>query len=171
MKKILLSIAVLMMTACNGSKYGMAGDNAIQYVYEQMSDKRADINSVEIIKEDSVLSPILLSFGTTEIYSERTKYLGGEVSIEQYSAFKDSMMIMEGDVAKSWVMDKEWTDSLKKLPKYDGAWRKAFWLEVTMKSNQKLQYRMCLDQDGVTPYTNADGFMKEHQNFVEALNE
>ena len=170
MKKIAtVTIMLLVLVGCQQSKYGQAGENAIQYVREQMNDQKDNIKSVEITMEDSVLSTILLSFATTELYLQNTKYLGDEISRDHYHAFVDSIDRMMTDVTRSWIMDREWNDSLKQLPKYKNSWRKAFMIEVTMKSNQTLTYRICMDQDGTTPSMTSDQFMKQRDELQQAL--
>ena len=170
MKKIAtVTIMLLVLVGCQQSKYGQAGENAIQYVREQMNDQKDNIKSVEITMEDSVLSTILLSFATTELYLQNTNYLGDEISRDHYHAFVDSIDRMMTDVTRSWIMDREWNDSLKQLPKYKNSWRKAFMIEVTMKSNQTLTYRICMDQDGTTPSMTSDQFMKQRDELQQAL--
>jgi len=164
-----ITIMLMVLISCQQSKYGRAGDNAIQYLREQMTGQMDNIESMEIIKEDSVLSSILLSFAETEFHMENVKYLNDEISPEQYRAFVDSIDRVLTDVTRSWVMDQEWGDSLKRLDKYASSWRKAFIVQVTMKSGSQSQHRVCMDQDGTTPSETEEQFTKQHNELQEAL--
>ena len=97
------------------------------------------------------------------------KYLNDEISPEQYRAFVDSIDRVLTDVTRSWVMDQEWGDSLKRLDKYASSWRKAFIVQVTMKSGSQSQHRVCMDQDGTTPSETEEQFTKQHNELQEAL--
>lgn len=168
MKKALLVITLLAtITACNTEHTGE--ENACQYVREQMPLQADNIRSVEVIGEDSVLTTFLLSFGTSEIYTEKNKLLDNEITSSQWMAFIDSMMTVGGDVTQSWIMDKTINDSLRLLPKYRGSWRKAYMVRVTMKSGATEQHRVCMDKDGVTPVMTADKIIKESKVFYDAF--
>lgn len=170
MKKVLsITIMLLMLVSCRQSQYRNAGDNAIQYVREQMKDQLDNIESIDVVKEDSVLSSILLSFAETEFYMENVKYLNNEINTEQYRAFVDSIDRVMIDVTRSWWMDHEWGDSLKRLDKYSSSWRKAFIIQVTMKSGSKSYHRICMDQDGTTPSTTEAQFTKQFDKLRDAL--
>lgn len=168
MKKLLITTVIAILTACSD---GADQDkrNACQYVREQMPQQSDNIKSVEVIDEDSVLTTLLLSFGASEIYTEKIKLLDNEISIDQWRVFTDSMMTLESDVTRSWFMDRAINDSLRLLPKYKDSWRKAYLIEVTMKSGATKQYRVCMNQDGVTPSNTADDIIKEVEKFDKAF--
>jgi hypothetical protein len=174
MKKLLLFIMVILavLTSCNTNqtKYGQGGENACQYVREQMPEQDANIKNIEAIKEDSVLSPLMISFGTSEIYSKRSDYYGGDITIEELHTFTDSMLSVAFDSQRSWIMDKEWNDSLKQLSKYKGSWRRAYLVEVTMKSGAVSQERVCMNEDGITPSTTYSKLKKSLDEFMKAIN-
>ena len=168
MKKLLFtSIVIALLTACSEADQGKR--NACQYVREQIPNQADNIKSVEVVGEDSVLTTLLLSFGASEIYIEKTKFYDNEISREEWQAFSDSMMTVGSDVTHSWFMVKATNDSLRQLPKYKGSWRKAYQVEVTMKSGAKKQYRVCMDQDGVTPSMTADEIIKKSEDFYNAF--
>lgn len=175
MKKLLLIIMVILtvLTSCNmnQAKYGQGGENACQYVREQMPEQAANIKNIEVLKEDSVLSPLMISFGTSEIYSKRSDYYGGDITIEELHTFTDSMLSVAFDSQRSWIMDKEWNDSLKQLSKYKGSWRKAYLVEVTMKSGAVSQERVCMNEDGITPIITSTQFKKSIDGFIKAIKE
>ena len=167
----LLIMMSIVLTACNTDqmKYGQGGRNACQYVREQMSDQATNIKSVEITKEDSVLSPLIIIFGKTEIYQKRIDLYEGIITNGQLREYIDSMTTVCLDIQRSWIMDKELSDSLKQLPKYQESWRKAYWIEVTMKSNTTKQYRICMDEDGVTPSMTSEEFLKIQDEYMKSL--
>ena len=169
MKKMMYLLAVIMMVACGETDQGRK--NACQYVREQMPDQIANIKSVEVVKEDSVLSPFIISLGTSEIHSMRGDYYGGDITIEEWHVYQDSMLTIGLDAQRSWVMDKEWSDSLKQLPKYKESWRKAYLVEVTMKSGAIKQYRVCMDEAGTTPFMTIEQFQPKLDDFLKALEE
>lgn len=175
MRKSVLIIVLLVVTmiACNTeqSKYGEGGRNACQYIREKLTEQVDNIQNVEVIGEDSMLSPYLLSLGTVEIYSRHSDFYGKEITIEQWHTFTDSMMTLGMDVTHTWLMDKNYNDSLRQLSKYHGLWRKAYLVEVTMKSGKNLNYRVCMNEDGITPYITQDEFMKKREDFMKALSE
>lgn len=172
MKRIIFAVMIVAaIVGCSQekSKCDQAGENAIQYLYEQMTEKREDVKSVEIVKEDSVLGGFMLSILEMEVSSEYSKYLFNEISTSQFREFHDSMRTLFFDIANSWIMDKNENDSLKQLLKYRDKWRKAYLLEVTMKSNKKLQDRVCMDSDGVTPLMTIDESIKDREYFWNVL--
>ena len=168
MKKILLATVIAILTASSEADQGK--QNACKYVREQIPQQADNIKSVEVIGVDSVLTTLLLSFGASEIYTEKTKLLDNEISSDQWLTFVDSMMTVGSDVTHSWIMDKSDNDSLRLLPKYKGSWRKAYMVQVTMKSGATKQYRVCMDQDGVTPAMTADDIVKKSEEFYNAFN-
>ena len=168
MKKVLLFITLLAtITACSTEHTGR--ENACQYVREQMPLQAENIKKVEVIDEESVLTTLLLSFGISEIYIEKSKYISNEITNDKWFAFRDSMMTVGFDVRKAWIMDKITNDSLRLLPKYRGSWRKAYTVEVTMKSGANEQYRVCMDKDGVTPVATNDEIIKKSKEFFDAF--
>ena len=168
MKKVLLSITLLAtIAACNTEHPGK--ENACQYVREQMPLQANNIKSVEVIGEDSVLTTLLLSFGTSEIYIEKSKHINNEITDDQWFAFRDSMMTIGFNVRASWTMYKTTNDSLRLLPKYRGSWRKAYTVEVTMKSGATEQYRVCMDKDGVTPVSTNNEIITKSKEFFDAF--
>ena len=166
MRKLLL-IAIVILIACGGTD--QSRQNACQYVREQMPGQSGNIKSVEVIGEDSVLTILLLSFGISEIYTEKTKLLDNEINIDQWRVFVDSMMTVENDVTSSWFMEKSFNDSLRLLPKYKDSWRKAYLVEVAMNSGAIKQYRVSMDQDGITPSSTADDIIKIVEEFDNAF--
>ena len=171
MKKIAtITIMLLMLVACQQSKNDQAGDNAIQYVREQLNDQKENIKSVEVTLEDSVLFDKMLALVASDVNMQHVNYLGNDISLKEYHCYLDSIDRMMNDYTKSWIMDKEWSDSLKQLPKYKDTWHKAFIVEVTMKSNKTLAYRVCMEKDGITPLITSEEYMKQRDEVQEALN-
>ena len=171
MKKIAtITIMLLILISCQQSKNDQAGDNAIQYVREQLNDQKENIKSVEVTLEDSVLFDKMLALVASDVNMQHVNYLGNDISLKEYRCYLDSIDRMMNDYTKSWIMDKEWSDSLKQLPKYKDTWHKAFIVEVTMKSNKTLAYRVCMEKDGITPLITSEEYMKQRDEVQEALN-
>ena len=71
MKKVLsIAIMLMLLISCQQSKYGQAGENAVQYVYEQFPNIREDIKNVEVFYEDSVLLTEGLSYMIIELLNK-----------------------------------------------------------------------------------------------------
>lgn len=169
MKKVMLLIMAVAIIACGETDQGRK--NACQYVREQMPEQLVNIKSVEVVKVDSVISPFTISLGTSEIHSMRSDYYGGGIAIEEWRAYSDSMLSIGLDAERSWIMLKEWNDSLKMLSKYTELWRKAYLVEVTMKSGAIKQYRVCMNEDGITPFMTFEQFKPKLDEFLKALND
>ena len=169
MKKLLFASIIALLTACSEADQGK--HNACQYVREQIPQQTDNIKSVEVVGEDSVLSPLMIKFGVSEIYSKHGDFYDNDITIEEWHAYLDSMLSIGLDSQRSWIMNKEWNDSLKQMSKYQGSWRKAYWVEVTMKSGATKQYRVCMNEDGITPSMSFEQFQIELDDFMKALNE
>ena len=84
------------------NKYGRGGDNACQYVKEQVPGLREDIASVEVIGEDSLLSDIGLIFGSTMLAKSSAEFQEGTLSKDKFKAIIDSLAHDATDVEYSW---------------------------------------------------------------------
>ena len=170
MRKVLFLIALLAMVSCNNnqSNYDQGGENACQYIREKFPELRDDIQSVDVVYDDSVM---VWLYKSLEIYEVHQKYFDNKITIEQLRAYRDSMQNIYFDVMRSWVMDKKDNDSLRHLSKYKGLWRKAYLIEVTMKSSKTSQYRVSMDEDGTTPSMTSDEFYKSSESFYKALDD
>lgn len=170
MRKVLLFIALLALVSCSekNQKHDQGGENACQYIREKFPELREDIQSVDVVYDDSVM---VLLYKTLDIYEEQHKCFDNKITIKQLRAYRDSMQNIYFDVMRSWVMDKKDNDSLRHLSKYKGLWRKAYLIEVTMKSSKTSQYRVSMDEDGTTPSMTSDEFYKSSESFYKALDD
>ena len=75
----------------------------------------------------------------------------GTIKAEEYEALIDSISHAATDITYSWQFCDVVNDSLMKLPKYDGLWRKVYTVRVTMKSGDTREPRVLMDNDGITP--------------------
>jgi len=157
MKKVLFSIAILMMsmTACNNSPYGEGGYNACQFVKEQVPELRNDIVSVEVIAEDSLLSDIGLTFASGRAAKIKNAYNEGRISYNEMDRVLDSCKAELMAVEQSW---KYGTVS-KRIKKYKNQWRKVYTVKVMMKSGIIKTPRVLMEQDGLTPQKIESDFM------------
>ena len=155
MKKVLLSItALLVIAGCgegNGSNYGKGGENACQFVREQIPNQAENIASINVVGEDSVLSDIILSFNQVKIAKAGSDFWKGTLSREDYLKIIDEESQVLYDIKMSWIAPDVAGDSLRKLDKYNSSWRKAYVVKVTMKSGDTKEPRVLMDMDGLTP--------------------
>jgi hypothetical protein len=153
MKNYLIIAILLVLTGCNQTqmKYGLGGKNACQFVKEQVPGLREDIQSLEVIAEDSLLCDMVMSFGDITLSKQGAAFLKGEISKDELRTTIDSIAKAATDVEYSWQFSNVINDSLKKLPKYKGLWRKVYTVRVTMKSGITKVPRVLMDTDGTTP--------------------
>lgn len=130
---VLLSLLIL-LSGCVG-KFGVGGDNAAQYIKEKLVLQSDNIKSIETIEEDSLMTDLGLYFRD------------------------DNKPLLKSDIIHSWIYGIVVNDSLRKLEKYDGMWRKVFTVCVTMKSGKTHRVRVLMDEDGTTPRETEDEFL------------
>ena len=152
-----------MLIGCQGGGYGQGEKNAAQYVRELIPEQADNIASIETIAEDSLLSLVGFGFAEMEMSKQGSAMLAGTITPEQYLAIIDSVSNAATDVANSWQFSAVVNDSLKTLAKYNGLWRKAYTVRVTMKSGTTKELRVLMDQDGITPSMNE----REMQQAIE----
>lgn len=155
MKKIFLAIAVAAIVAgcnTNGVKpTDIGGEHACQYVMEQVSELREDIERVEVTGTDSLLGDAMLSFGRAEFGRAALHFSSGKMARTQYKAFLDSAANVLQDVHNSWQFGDVVNDSLRQLEKYTSVWRTVYNVCVTMKIGKRKNVRVLMDNDGTTP--------------------
>lgn len=153
--------------------YGMGGENACQFVKEQVPELREDIESVEVVEEDSLLSDSWLAFDRARFAIARSNYLKGEMSSDEYMGIIDERRQILSDVQNSWVYGIVVNDSLKTLKKYDNVWRRVYKVNVKMKSGVIKEPRVLMDNDGETPRMLEKDFEMEldeyRQEIIDAL--
>lgn len=173
MKKVFLFWALLAVTvaACNTEqiKYGQGGRNACQYVKEQVPGLRDDIETIEVINEDSLLGDIGLTFDEVTLAKSGAEFSQGRISADKYRAIIDSISNDATDVYYSWKYSTVVNDSLKTLSKYDGKWRKVYTVRVTMKSGTTKEPRVLMDNDGVKPYMMERDMDKRIEDFTQKI--
>ena len=166
----------MVLAGCNQTKmrYGLGAENACQYVKEQVPGLREDIQSVEVIAEDSLLCDIGMSFGNITLSKQGAAFLNGEISKDELSATIDSIAKAATDVEHSWRFSNVVNDSLRLLPKYDGMWRKVYTVKVTMKSGTTKEPRVLMDTDGKTPRMmerDMEKTIEEHRKHILEIQE
>lgn len=171
MKKLLLFVAVMLVASCSqvANKYGQGGKNAVQYVKEQVPGLRDDIESIEVIGEDSLLCDIGLTFGNLQMLRAEGDFYEGKISRARLDAIIDSVAKAITDVEFSWKFSNVINDSLRKLTKYDHQWRKVYQIRVTMKSGDVKEPRVLMDQDGITPRCLEKDFEKTLQKYTDDM--
>ena len=174
MKKIVTITIALMMVSCNNSNFGRGGENAEQFVREKAVLVRDDIASIETIREDSVLSDIGIGFQTMQLLDAGTNYLQGNITRDDYTQTINEATLLMKDIQDCWDSPTSVGDSLRRSGKYDGMWRKAYTVEVTMKSSVKQTHIVLMDTDGITPRMTerefASGLDKFSREIARAIN-
>ena len=171
---VIALFAILVGCSQSKMKYGQGGENACQFVKEQIPELRDDIKSVEVIAEDSLLSDIGMLFGDRELTRQGTAFLKGEISKDELKATIDSISNAATDVEYSWRFSSVINDSLRQLGKYEGMWRKAYTVKVTMKSGVTKEPRVLMDNDGKTPRMlerDMERAVEEHTNHILEVQE
>jgi len=161
---MIIVIAVsFIFVGCNNdrTRYGQGGENAIQFVKEQVPELSNDINKIEVIGEDSLLTDLGLTFASNRAASIKAAYYEGRVSYDEMERVLDSCKAELMVVEQSW---KYGTVS-KKIKKYEYQWRKVYTIRVTMKSGVTKEPRVLMDQDGVTPRKLESDFMLDLLNY------
>lgn len=152
MKKLFLLLFV--MTACNNkngdnmqSQYGTGGENACQFVKEQVPGLREDIAKIEVIGEDSLLGDLGLTFASIRAGDIKMGYYQGKVSYDEMSRVLDSCQTELMYVEQSW----KYGNISKKQERFKYQWKKVYTVRVTMKSGVKKEPRVMMENDGITP--------------------
>ena len=151
MKKTISIIAAAMLMGCQDGDFGQGGKNAAQYVREQVPEQADNIASIETIAEDSLLGFTSFGFAEMEMAKKGSEFLNGTISKDEYSAIIDSISNVAQDISDSWQFSAVVNDSLHKLEKYNGLWRKAYTVRVTLKNGDTKEPRVLMDEDGITP--------------------
>ena len=155
MKRIMIIVIAVsfIFVGCNNdrTRYGQGGENAIQFVKEQVPEIAQNAESIEVTREDSLLCDIGLMFGYNDVLNALKKYYNGGLSLKEAMAVRDSVIHDGADVENTWKYGSIVTDSLKRLTKYEGQWRKVYTITIKMKSKTTDEIRVLMDEDGITP--------------------
>lgn len=154
MKKAILFFMVTTLMSCNSyveSKYGKGGQNAVQYLKERTLSVSSEIEKMEVTGVDTLLSDVLLTFGSVQFARAGADFWEEKISKEDYQKSIDEFSQIATDITNSWMYSMVVNDSLRKLSKYDGAWRVVFEITTTMKSTTTNKTRVLMDNDGITP--------------------
>lgn len=172
MRKVRYLFLTLVLVACNNTslKYGQGGQNAVQFVKEQVSEIAQNAESIEVTGEDSLLCDIGLMFGLNDVHKALEKYNNGEISLKEARAVRDSVMHDGADVENTWNYGSIVTDSLKRLTKYEGQWRKVYTVTIKMKSQTTDEIRVLMDEDGTTPRYTDKQFLKSLYELCGQIN-
>lgn len=156
MKKIFIAALVaLMAVSCNNGEnkntVDKGAENACQFVKEQIPELREDIASIEVIDVDTLLCDEMLSFTQIEFAKTITDFLNDSISKKEFKEIIELRELVMKDIGNSWEFGIVVNDSLRRLEKYDGCWRKVYKVKVTTKSGTTREPRVLMDRDGETP--------------------
>ena len=146
MKKVLMTMVVAAIVGCSSSPYGQGGENACQFVKEQVPGLRDDIAKIEVVAVDTLLSDIGLMFATTRAGNVKLAYYDGKLSYAEMDRVLDSCQVELMHVENSWRYGVTPKDK-----KHRSQLRKVYTVRVTMKSGDMKEPRILMDEDGVTP--------------------
>ena len=172
MKKAIIFFVVMTLLSCNDSvvsKYGKGGQNAVQYLRERTLDVASEIESIEVTGVDTLLSDVLLTFGSVEFARAGADFWDDKISKEDYQENIDIFSQTVTDITNSWMYPMVVNDSLRKLSKYDGAWRVVFEITTTMKSTSTKTTRVLMDNDGITPRMTEKEFTLNMNEWTEKI--
>jgi hypothetical protein len=170
MKKVLLiTIMMMMLVSCNQSKFGKGGQNAEQFVREKAVLVREDIATIKTIREYSILSDIGIGFEVNRLLEAGTNYLQGNITRDDYTQTINEATLLMKDIQDCWENPEVVGDSLRRIGKYDGMWRKVYTVEVTMKSSVTTTHSVLMDKDGTTPRLTGNDFAKILNEFSREI--
>ena len=174
MKKDFLVLFALLLTACNqtsSNEFGQGGQNAAQFVREQIPEIRDDIETIKTTKEDSLMTDRIVSFGQIQFAKAGSDYWEDKISREQYQSIIDSSANVLQDIQYSWQFSNVINDSLKQLSKYNNNWAKVYTVTVKMKSGIEKEVRILMDNDGITPRMTEKQFEDEIQDYAKKMSQ
>lgn len=154
MKKAFVMLVGCCLMGCNsnGGIVDQGSDNACQYAKEKIGVLSENIESMEVVKVDSLLSNIGLSFGFTRAHKAAVGFLANEITSTDYLAVLDSLSGEVDNVSNSWKYGDVVNDSLHEIDRLDSQWRRVYTVSIKMKSGTSEECRVMMDRDGITPY-------------------
>ena len=145
MKKIVtITVMLLAIMSCS-SKFGKGGDNAAQYVREQMPELVKDAVSVEAVNTDTI-SVYDIDTLTKELESKNLDVELGIATDKELTAFADSISRF-GEVRIVYIVT------------------------IIAKSSKKEDVKVVMEKDGETPYMLYDEYEKLHIQFIRKVAE
>lgn len=150
------------------NQYGQSGNNAIQYVKENSEVKSDVIESIEITQVDSLLSDDILD---ERAFKEKADIFYKTDNKEEFGKTVDEVATQVRDLYSSWRYGER-NDSLRKLSKYQDAWRLVYTVTITTKSTAQHNIRVLMDKDGITPQMTEKEFkerMNKRSGLIEAM--
>lgn len=152
MKKLFFIVCIVIATSCSG-KFGKAGDNAAQYIREQMPEMVKEAECVEAIEEGTGYLYNVDSCLYTIIDNESAQRISRLHGASNLSIHGPEDFLAEAK--KAGLTDK----------------RKTFMIEITYKSGKKATKIVIMDKDGVTPAMTLDEYNESQKQLEERLSE
>lgn len=152
MKKLHFIVCLAIATSCSG-KFGKAGDNAAQYIREQMPEMVKEAESVEAIEEGTGYLYNIDSCLYTIIDNESAQRISKIQGASNLSIHGPEDFLAEAQ--KAGLTDK----------------RKTFMIEITYKSGKKKTKIVIMDKDSVTPAMTLDEYNDSQKQLEERLGE
>lgn len=166
---VIVAALLAMACSCEQDKFGQGGRNACQFVKEQVAEMSEDIESIEVVSEDSLLGDAGMTIAKVQLASMGADYLAGKVTKDEFDAVIDSVAHDATDVSFSWHFGMVVNDSLKQIKRYDALWRRAYLVKVKMKSGTSVEVHVLMDNDGITPRMMDSGMDKVLRDFTDNI--
>lgn len=147
--------------------------NAIQYIREIINESSKysidNVQSIDVVGTDSAITVVAMATPSVEISRLGAGYLQGKVKRETYGKALTNANKMLYDIYSSFDRGVLVNDSLKKLVKYEGMWRKVYTVRITNKSKTYKHVRVIMDRDGVTPFMTEAEFGNQLQKYQDEI--
>lgn len=153
------------------SRFGQGGKNAEQYVSERLFYMRENIDNIEAIEEDSLLSDIGLIFDMVNFAKAGLDFTEEKINKKEYEKIIDKREQLLIDIENSWRYSIIINDSLRRLDKFDTMWRKVYKVCITMKNGITKETRVMMDNDGKTPRMLESDMIKKLEEYYGEIYE
>lgn len=141
MKKVILMM-MMAVAGCTSSPYGQGGENACQFVKEQMPEKVKDAASVKVVGKDSMV-------------------------VYDVPMLMEKLKSKEVDADLNIITCKELREFAESISKQQEA-RVVYWVAVIKKSSKQEVIGVIMEADGTTPYMLRDEYIQMEKPFNES---
>lgn len=167
MKKVLFLLLVATIAVGCKNKYGEEGQNVEDYVADRVKLTGFEVKDVSVVGLDTLMSDDRIEFGSIRFETMLIEFESEKISVKEYKDFLDSVMRHTYDIEFAWL-SKEKNDSMRRLEKYEGAFRKVYTVKVKTDSRTQPEFnvRVLCDING-NPRMFEEQFQLEVKRFRE----
>lgn len=137
---LLVGLALVSAVSCQNKVHS----DVVNFVKQKAGVR---VQSVEVIKQDSVLVSIL---GPMQMAMMAHKFAAGEMGMKDYTHYVDSMMDVYKCVNLTWA-EPDAKQSVCAQERFRGQWRKVYQVRVLLADGEERTPRVLMDRDGITP--------------------